>query len=106
MLSGSTSCFHQARRCSNPDGVLLHGLWTGTTVGERRGLHYQFYTPDTFAAAVPPMLELLECTHYQEMDSGGSETDEDDSIRVILRQRQASTQDGRQYLDRSSRRCG
>lgn len=63
-----------------PDGLLLHGLWAGDGAEDHQGLHTQLYTAQTFAAAVPAMLEIVECTPYQEMAVG-------DSIRVVLRQK-------------------
>ncbi len=61
-----------------PGGLLLHGLWAGTTTEDQHGLHSQDYTSDTFAAAVPSVLAVVECTPYREMSEG-------DSIRVVLR---------------------
>lgn len=63
-----------------PGGLLLHGLWVGTTAEDRDGLHDQGYMPDTFAAVVPDSLKLVACDFYDEMDT-------DDSLRVILRPR-------------------
>lgn len=61
-----------------PGGLLMHGLWAGTETENYHGLHSQAYTAETFADAVPPTLELVECAAYQEMSA-------DDSIRVVLR---------------------
>ena len=61
-----------------PDGLLLHGLWAGDTTENHHGLHSRQYTEETIAAAVPPTLDIVECTPYQEMTV-------DDSIRVVLR---------------------
>ena len=61
-----------------PNGLLLHGLWSGDATENHHGLHSQQYTAETFAAAMPPTLEIVECTPYQEMTP-------DDSIRVVLR---------------------
>ncbi len=61
-----------------PDGLLLHGLWAGTSTENYEGLHSQQYTANTLAAAMPDSLVIAECTSYQEMTAG-------DSIQVILR---------------------
>lgn len=59
-------------------GVLLHGLWAGHEVETYQGLFSQQYSCGSFAALVPPVLELVECESYKEMSRG-------DSIRVLLR---------------------
>ena len=61
-----------------PEGLLLHGIWAGTTSEQHGGLYDQRYTPETFAAIVPPTLQVAECRYYQEMTA-------DDSLRIILR---------------------
>ena len=61
-----------------PTGLLLHGLWAGDQTEDHHGMHNQQYTAQTFAAAVPPELETVEWTPYQEMTV-------DDSARVVLR---------------------
>ena len=63
-----------------PDGLLLHGLWAGTTTEEYDGLHDTRYLPDTLRSMVPDTLDIVECTFYAEMDT-------DDSLRVVLRPR-------------------
>jgi len=60
------------------NSLLLHGLWSSNTTENHQGLHSQQYTAETFAATMPPTLEIVECTPYQEMTA-------DDSIRVVLR---------------------
>ena len=62
----------------HPDGLLLHGLWAGTAVGDHDGLPDNRYTPDTLAAVVPDTLEIAVCEYYAEMHPN-------DSLRVILR---------------------
>lgn len=59
-------------------GVILHGLWAGTEAETYQGLFSQRYSCGSFAALVPPVLELVECKSYKEMSK-------DDSIRVVLR---------------------
>jgi len=61
-----------------PGGLLLHGIWAGTTAEEYGGLRDQRYTPETLEAAVPETLDLVECDYYQEISRN-------DSIRIILR---------------------
>lgn len=61
-----------------PGGLLVHGIWAGTTTERYGGLHDQRYTPETLKTVVPDTLDLVECAFYQEMTS-------DDSLRVILR---------------------
>ena len=63
-----------------PDGLLLHGMWAGTTSEDHEGLHDQRYLPETLEMIAPPTLEIIECDYYQEMDV-------DDSLRVVLRRR-------------------
>ena len=62
-------------------GVLLHGLWAGTETEAHQGLLYQPYTAETFAAVVPPTLDLIACESYKEMSVA-------DSMRVVLRLKQ------------------
>ena len=61
-----------------PDGLLLHGLWAGTTADDYGGLHDQRYSPETIEAVIPDTLEIVECMFYPEMET-------DDSLRVVLR---------------------
>lgn len=68
------------RQCEvvRPGGLLLHGLWAGTTAEHHGGLHGTRYLPESFDAVVPDTLEVVECTFYAEMCA-------DDSLRVVLR---------------------
>lgn len=66
-----------------PGGILLHGIWVGDYSEEIEGVHCQYYTCETFAAVVPPELELISCEPYGELD-------EDDSLRIMLRRRRAA----------------
>lgn len=61
-----------------PGGLLIHGIWAGTTSESYDGLLDQRYTPDTLGALIPQSLDLIECVFYQEMAV-------DDSLQVLLR---------------------
>ncbi len=61
-----------------PGGLILHGLWAGTTATDHGGLHDTRYTPNTLATVVPDTLQITECEYYAEMHRN-------DSLRVILR---------------------
>ena len=61
-----------------PGGILLHGLWAGTSADDHGGMHDQRYLPETLDDVVPATLKVVECDFYQEMSI-------DDSLRVVLR---------------------
>jgi len=61
-----------------PGGLILHGLWAGTTSNDHEGLHDTRYVPESLASLVPNTLKITECVFYTEMER-------DDSLRVILR---------------------
>lgn len=74
---------HRQAEVIRPGGLLLHGLWAGTTAEDYGGLHDQRYLPDTLEAVIPDVLEIVECVFYEEMET-------DDSLRVILRRKPRS----------------
>ena len=61
-----------------PGGILLHTVWAGEGKENHEGLFVQLHTCETFCAAAPPDLELLECTPYAEFEPS-------DSLRIVLR---------------------
>ena len=73
-----TRSLRQQTEVIRSNGLLLHGLWAGDKTENHHGLHSQQYTAETFAATMPPALEIVECTPYQEMTA-------DDSLRLVLR---------------------
>jgi SAM-dependent methyltransferase len=64
----------------NPGGLLLHSLWYGKGEEGMQGLHFAYYTEDTFAELVGDAFEIVETARYTEME-------EDDSFYVVLRLR-------------------
>jgi len=74
-----TSLRNQAR-VLNPGGVLLHSLWYGDGEQDMHGLHFVYYTEDTFRALVGDEFEIVETVRYTEMEA-------DDSCYVMLRKR-------------------
>lgn len=75
--------FKRQAEVLRPGGLLLHGIWAGTSSEDHAGLHDQRYMPETIKAVVPASLEIAECRFYREMDN-------DDSLRIVLRLKQDS----------------
>jgi hypothetical protein len=67
----------ELRRSLERQARLVRPGGSGTGTEQYQGLHVQLYTAETFAAELPPSLELVECDPYAEMDEG-------DSIRVVV----------------------
>lgn len=75
---------HNQARILNPNGVLLHSLWYGDGEEDMHGLHFVYYTEDTFGDLVVDefgnKFEIVETARYTEME-------QDDSFFVVLRVR-------------------
>ncbi len=61
-----------------PGGVVLHALWYGSASETHHGMLFNSYTEESLTAALPPELEVVDLTRYEEMEA-------DDSLRVHLR---------------------
>lgn len=61
-----------------PGGLLLHGIWVGSGTEEYEGEVIHLYDRDSFAAAAPTELEIVDCVLYEEMEP-------EDSLRITLR---------------------
>ena len=75
---------HNQARVLNPNGVLLHSLWYGDGEEDMHGLHFVYYTEETFGALVGDEFETVETARYTEME-------QDDSFYVVLRKRPSDT---------------
>jgi len=74
-----TSLRHQARAL-NPGGVLFHSLWYGEGEEDMYGLHFAYYTEETFSQLVGDEYEIVETARYTEIETN-------DSFYVVLRKR-------------------
>jgi len=70
----------QQARVLDPGGLLLHSLWHGDGEEEMQGLHFVYYTEDTFGQLVGDEFEVVEWVRY-------TETEPDDSFYVVLRKK-------------------
>jgi len=61
----------------NPGGILFHTMWAGDGAEEREGLHFEYYTEETFAEILDEGA-IVEMHRYAEMEP-------EDSIYFVVK---------------------
>ncbi len=72
--------FQRQARVLHSRGIALHSFWYGDEAEEYHGLHSQYHTEESLAAAMGGAFEIIESKRYAEMEAG-------DSLYVVLRKK-------------------
>ena len=64
----------------NDGGIMLHTFWHGDKEEDLSGLHFSYYTEETFRKWIGVEYDILESVQYEELEAN-------DSIYFVLRKR-------------------